>query len=71
MIGKIYTGTVHAAYYQAPFDKPIHVTFADGSTKRFEGVYFDNALDFFYENKYERASWVFNEKGEMFLTILQ
>ena len=65
----IYTGTVNNAYYQAPFDREIHVTFPDGTKQKFLAVYFDNALDFFRENAKESCVWYFNDKGEMFITM--
>lgn len=69
MTKKIYKGTVNAAYYQAPFDHPIHVTFKDGIQKKFEAIYFDNALDFFRDHKYEACEWCFDERNEMYLTL--
>ena len=69
MSKRIYKGTVNAAYYQAPFDRPVHVTFKDGTQKKFEAIYFDNALDFFADNKHKACEWFYNENGEMFLTL--
>jgi len=71
MTNRIYKGNVTTAYYQTAFDRPVHVTFKDGSKKRFEAPYFDNALDFFSDEKFAYApcEWSFNEKGEMFLTL--
>lgn len=65
----IYRGTVNTAYYQAPFDHEIHVTFHDGTKKKFLAVYFDDALDFFRENAKENCEWYFNDRKQMFLTI--
>lgn len=69
MTKRIYKGTVNAAYYQAHFDRPVHVTFEDGRKKKFEAPYFDNVLDFFADNKHKACEWLYNENGEMFLTL--
>lgn len=69
MTKKTYSGIVNNAYYQAAFDRPIHVTFNDGSKRKFEAPYFDNALDFFIENKYEPCEWIYDENNEMYLQL--